>query len=327
MIMESLRPLAGRSKPVPREGSGQRPKQRSEERSGDRREEAAQIAGILPALRRSRHLLVAVKDRDGRYVEANEPYARALGLSVTAIRGRHDRDLLPPRIAGEVAQRERLAMRGVALKAELEALGDGEPTFLVERLPVLDLEGEVRGICLVAMEQMAGPLPEAAPRDDGCTTVSTRQGTPGASAMPDEPWLSMRAASPKLEWDAVLYRSLLSLFCQRYEGFVAGLAGRAAVGAELQLTQEIERLACGARNLGALPLGRSATGLAHALARGGLAALVAGLPEVARVLDSTILAIESQIRAISEPFDWPSAAENPAPLVDLPELDQARSAA
>ena len=52
-----------------------------------------------------------------------------------------DRDLLAPDVAGEMAQRERLAMRGVALKPGLESFADDAPVYLVERLPVLDGRG------------------------------------------------------------------------------------------------------------------------------------------------------------------------------------------
>lgn len=107
--------------------------------------------GLHLALLSSRSLLVAIKDLDGRYVEVNEAYARVLGLEAQAICGRLDRDLLTADVAGELAKRERMAMRGVNLTPELEAFDREAAAYLVERLPIRDASGKLSGVCLVAM--------------------------------------------------------------------------------------------------------------------------------------------------------------------------------
>jgi hypothetical protein len=131
-------------------------------RSGPHRREVSVNGSLLQALLASRNLLLAIKDLDGRYVEVNAAYARALGLDATAIRGRLDRDLLPPDVAGDLAQRERLAMRGVVLKPERESFDREAPAFLVERIPIRDENDEMCAVCLLAME---APLTEGAQGD------------------------------------------------------------------------------------------------------------------------------------------------------------------
>ncbi|MEO7796038.1 MAG: PAS domain-containing protein, partial [Thermoanaerobaculia bacterium] len=126
-------------------------------RSGPHRREVSVGGSLLQALLASRNLLLAIKDLDGRYVEVNAAYARALGLDAAAIRGRLDRDLLPPDVAGDLAQRERLAMRGVMLKPERESFDREAPSFLVERIPIRNEDDEMCAICLLAMES---PLAE-----------------------------------------------------------------------------------------------------------------------------------------------------------------------
>lgn len=162
MLMDSLWTRKGRRMETPRKGLAQASPGAMNGRSGERRSEMPEPLAMLPALRGSRYLLMAIKDRDGRYLEANEPYARALGLSVAAMLGRLDRDLLAPRLAGELAQRERLALRGVSLRPELESFDDEEPLYLVERLPILDAQGQLRAVCTIAMPQAIVPLPEIA---------------------------------------------------------------------------------------------------------------------------------------------------------------------
>ena len=183
------------------------------------------------------------------------------------VRGRLDRDVLAPGVAGSMAQRERLAMRGVALKPELESFADDSPAYLVERLPILNGAGELRAVCLIALESRT-PVPVAEVEwmridpqlESAAPGVETAQIDPvigpcaGRAPLAAPVWLVAGAALKQLEWDAALYHSLLSHFCQRYEGFGVRLAERVAAGRAGELAQELGRLASGARNLGAIPV-------------------------------------------------------------------------
>lgn len=289
------------------------------DRPGQSRKEPADPTACLQAMFASRNLLVAIKDLDGRYLEVNEAYAGALGLDPMAVRGRLDRDLLAPDVAGEMAQRERLAMRGVALKPGLEAFAADAPVYLVERLPILDSRGGLAAVCLIAMaspvvigdaaavermpaveaEAPSMPLPGNPPSAEGCA----------AETPPPGGWLRVSSASNQLEWDAALYRSLLSLFCQRYEGFGVRLAERLAAGEIGDLAKDLGRLASGARNLGAIPLAGLAAELLAIVERGEIETLAGRLGQFRRALDATILVIEYRIRSTAEPFEWPAARE------------------
>lgn len=324
-MLESL--FTRRSKPaeplrVPRP-SGPRPLEAR--RPEAVRSEPSESTALVQALLGSRNLLVALKDLDGRYLEVNDAYARALGLEVQAVRGRLDRDLLAPDVAGELARRERLAMRGVVLKPEIESFDGGPATsFLVERLPVRDGRGALRAVCLVAMEAQAlsEPVPDTAEPE----SLAAAAGAPS----PEEPraaeprarpaWLCEAARSTALEWDPTLYRSLLSHFCRRYAGF----ASRAAEGSAGDRLEEFERdlcqLARGARNLGALPLAELAVALVGALKERGAEGLGANLAAFDRALDATVLVMECRIRETSDPFDWtvPSGSGERQPPAAIP---------
>ncbi len=284
------------------------------------RKELPEAAELLQALLASRNLLIAIKDRDGRYLEVNDAYARALGLDAQAVRGRLDRDLLAPDVAGEMAQRERLAMRGVALKPGLESFADDAPVYLVERLPILDGRGELAAVCLVGME--SPPAVEMGEVVEGRAPVEPRSAfrrAPGIRAGSGEfatltlrrpgVWLDVSAASNQLEWDAALYRSLLSLFCQRYANFGVRLADAVASGGVGALARDLGRLASGARNLGATPLADLATELAGTVERGRSRSSDGDVARFRGALDATILVIERRIKCTSEPFEWPAARE------------------
>lgn len=97
-------------------------------------------------------------------------------ISKEAILGRLDRDLLAPDIAGLMAQRERLALRGVTLKPDLESFNGEDPAYLVERLPIFDAEGQLRAVCLIAMEQPGVAISEL------MSTPTTDRAEPAAIA-------------------------------------------------------------------------------------------------------------------------------------------------
>lgn len=328
-MLDSLWTRRGKASEASREGRLQRPRAGTVSRAGQGRKELPEAAELLQALLASRNLLIAIKDRDGRYLELNDAYARALGHDAQAVRGRLDRDLLAPDVAGEMAQRERLAMRGVALKPGLESFADDAPVYLVERLPILDGRGELAAVCLVGMESppavemgdvvegrdrvereaLSAGLPEFVPGMETCD----------AGALAPEVWLDVSAASNQLEWDAALYRSLLSLFSQRYANFGVRLAEAFAAGGVATLARDLGRLATGARNLGATPLAELAAELAGTVKRGQVEVSDGQVARFRGALEATILVIDRRIKCSSEPFEWPAARE-------LTELGEASAA-
>ncbi len=279
-----------------------------------------EAAALLQTLLASRNLLVAIKDLDGRYLEVNEAYARALGLDINAVRGRLDRDLLPPDVAGDLAQRERLAMRGVVLKPELESFDRESPAFLVERLPVRDDRGDLQAVCMLAMESQTGAA-EIAPAAVQPALAVAAAALPPLDNDPTAPaadavWLSEAARSTQLSWDAALYRSLLSHFCQRYEGFPSRVAERLEAGEADELARELSQLSRVARSLGALPLADLALGLQGVLQRDDGETLHSHLPELRRVLAATVVVMECRVLATADALEWPMAAAggtSPAP--------------
>ena len=128
-------------------------------------------------------------------------------------------------------------------------------------------------------------------------------------------WLSEAEATKNVDWDAALYRSLLSLFCERYQGFGARFSDRIARDPVESLAKDLGRLATGARSLGALPLAGFAEDLKERLQRGGGEEIASCLARLIHALEATILVIEARVRATSDPFAWPAAdaGRDPAP--------------
>ncbi|MEO8197425.1 MAG: PAS domain-containing protein [Thermoanaerobaculia bacterium] len=311
-MLDSLFSRRTRSWETDREDRLQRARGAAGRRPESMRGTIPEATTLLQTLLTSRNLLVAIKDLDGRYLEVNEAYARALGLDVDAIRGRLDRDLLPPDVAGELAQRERLAMRGVVLKPELESFDRESSAYLVERLPVRDGRGDLKAVFMVAMGSQTEAT-ESAPVTAQPAIAAAVAAPPPPAEDPTVPaageiWLSEAARSTQLDWDSALYRSLLSHFCQRYEGFSSRVAARLEAGKPDGLARELSQLSRGARSLGAVPLANLALGLLGVLQQGGGEGLEARLPELQRVLGATVLVMECRILATSDALEWPMAA-------------------
>jgi PAS domain S-box-containing protein len=92
---------------------------------------------------------IYLKDRDGRYLLANDAAARALGCrSGEDVRGRRDRDLLPAEQADDIeAADQRVFRSGEVLEFEDVLDVDGEPhIYLTHKAPLLADEGFVVGL-------------------------------------------------------------------------------------------------------------------------------------------------------------------------------------
>lgn len=275
---------------------------------------APESTDYLRGLQASKNLLFAVKDLEGRYLEANDAYARALGREPAALLGRLDRDLMPADQAGELARRERLAMRGVVLKPELETFDFDGPAFVVERIPVRDAQGELRAVCLLGLESVAA---EAGKAVAGAVAENPRLQPVVEKGWVElaptvEVWLAEGAHLQNEDWDPALYDALLSRFCQRYERLRSGLTRRLETEAHPRLAKEIGRLAAGARSLGAHPLATAANALRSSLEEGEND-LDRHTATFIRALDATILVMERRMQATADPLEWRIAGGQLAP--------------
>lgn len=86
-----------------------------------------------------------VKDRDGRYLLANEETARHLGTSVEAMIGRTAAEIAPPEVAAAGAQAEAEVLRTGRAQTETQAfdLPSGRVHGLNTRFPIPDAGGEL----------------------------------------------------------------------------------------------------------------------------------------------------------------------------------------
>jgi PAS domain S-box-containing protein len=98
---------------------------------------------------------IYLKDRDGRYLLANDATARSVGLtSGQELRGRRDRELLPSEVADTIEAEDQRVFRS-ANRQEFEDVLDvaGEPhTYLTHKAPLLDDQGSVVGLTAVAKD-------------------------------------------------------------------------------------------------------------------------------------------------------------------------------
>lgn len=98
---------------------------------------------------------IFVKDRDGRYVQANAVTARILGLPPDVLRGKRDRDLMPEALAAPIEAVDRAVMES-RLPSVVEELvhvaGQGQRCFLATKAPWFDTGGDVVGVIGLARD-------------------------------------------------------------------------------------------------------------------------------------------------------------------------------
>ncbi|GAP65200.1 PAS domain S-box [Mizugakiibacter sediminis] len=99
-------------------------------------------------------LLITVKDREGRIVEANDAVAAGFGRPVAEMLGTRLADLLPAESAAEVMARDREVMESGRETSHEETvpMPDGEHVFLAKRFPVRDAQGNVTGIAALRVD-------------------------------------------------------------------------------------------------------------------------------------------------------------------------------
>lgn len=91
--------------------------------------------------------LAWIKDREGRYIYANQSALRVFGRSLDELTGTTDRDFLPAEVADEFRENDRLALASGSGVQVIEALdhGDGTHLSLVSKFPIPDGDGMLVG--------------------------------------------------------------------------------------------------------------------------------------------------------------------------------------
>ena len=116
--------------------------------------EARESESRLHAIVNRSPVITTVKDRQGRYVIANDAFESLLGLQPGGAISRVDADLLPAPLASRNAEREREASRSDVTREHEESfeLGGQSYTFIVERFPLRDEDGQAYGLCTKALD-------------------------------------------------------------------------------------------------------------------------------------------------------------------------------
>ncbi len=136
-----------------------------EREEGLRRQEQ-QTRQLLDAILTSSADALFAKDLAGRYLLANQPCAKHLGLTVEQLLGHSDEELLPPAIAATLQAQDRRVLAGeTLLNLEQEfALLSGEGTYLTTKAPLRDAKGAIIGLYGISRDVTERQRQEAALR-------------------------------------------------------------------------------------------------------------------------------------------------------------------
>ena len=112
-------------------------------------EKHAQLQAIID----NSPLMIFAQDLDGRFVLANAEFERMHGLETGEVLGRTVHDLLPPEEASRfLEENEQVTRTGARLEFEgsmADPTGSGRRTFIKQKFPLRDSEGEVYGVCAI----------------------------------------------------------------------------------------------------------------------------------------------------------------------------------
>jgi two-component system sensor histidine kinase/response regulator len=101
------------------------------------------------------HSVFFIKDRDGRHVMVNTFYEKATGYSVAQVLGKRDDEFFPPEVGREIIAIDRDVMNRRLQQRFEESVPhpDGTiHTYITEKLPLVDAEGEVHGLVGLATD-------------------------------------------------------------------------------------------------------------------------------------------------------------------------------
>ena len=114
------------------------------------RKRTREISGILqytPAV-------VYIKDDDGRYTMVNSRFEAVFGIDSEAVKGKTDRDILAPDIAGQFLKNDNWVLKNKKSLQVEEAvrIDDTTYTYLSTKFPIYDGKGRVTGVCGIATD-------------------------------------------------------------------------------------------------------------------------------------------------------------------------------
>ncbi|WP_291859792.1 ATP-binding protein [Marinilabilia sp.] len=98
--------------------------------------------------------LIYVKNREGRYTLINQPMEETLGLEAHRIIGRCDKDIFPEEVAAAFFKNDEEVLIGSKSiqKEEFFPSGRGKRTFLSNKFPIKDSNGNVISVCGVSTD-------------------------------------------------------------------------------------------------------------------------------------------------------------------------------
>jgi len=112
----------------------------------------AENRDLLQAILDNATALISVKDRDGRFLLANDAFARLIGMDADELQGKTAFDVADQETAENAEANDRRVLESgktLELESEFEVAGSTQ-TFLTVRFPLLGLSGEPYGVCAMA---------------------------------------------------------------------------------------------------------------------------------------------------------------------------------
>ncbi|QZA79831.1 PAS domain S-box protein [Deefgea piscis] len=99
--------------------------------------------------------VVFMKDLQGRHLLVNDEYQRATGISKTEIIGKTDLDVMPLEVANAITTQDRLVMvsrERQTYEERVPHLELGPRDYITTKLPLINEQGEVYGMCGIATD-------------------------------------------------------------------------------------------------------------------------------------------------------------------------------
>ncbi|NCA89729.1 MAG: PAS domain S-box protein [Gammaproteobacteria bacterium] len=143
------------------------------EREEGLRRQAQQTRQWLDAILTSSTDAIFAKDPQGRYLLANPPCAKHLGLPVEQLLGHRDEELLPPAVAATLQGQDRRVLAGETLLNLEQTFAplSGEGTYLTTKAPLRDAEGTIIGLYGIARDVTERQRQEVALRAAEATAI------------------------------------------------------------------------------------------------------------------------------------------------------------
>ena len=97
---------------------------------------------------------IFIKDREGRYVQANPVMERIFGMPVSAVLGNKDEVLFNPETVAQIREQDAQVLSGDPFVGEVstDTRGGSSVTFHVAKVPLRNNRGQVTGICGIARD-------------------------------------------------------------------------------------------------------------------------------------------------------------------------------